>query len=175
MKNFLNNLILILCITFTTAAIANTETYEKPDTISVAISDDGIVQINQIVTENIGVENDHQGLDIYNERSCRYDTSIATSGYSSNISINKGIVRDTNNSQVQTSYSKFTQSRQRNTSRMRVYGTESSGQNLQGNYYYPEGNYYKSQGKKHCYTEQTQLFAETILLSRIRLCTRNWS
>ena len=165
--HFLKSLILLICISFTAVSTAKTIDYEKTDIVITDSVHDSVVQISQVTTQNIGDQNDSQGFDLCYEIGSGYSTGVTTSGYSSDISINKTVIRNTIGSKIETSDSKFTQSWRGNTSGMSMQRTGSRSKNIQRNHYDPEGNYYKSKGNDSGYYKPTQFLSKDIFLFRI--------
>lgn len=172
MKNlFIKSLVLILCLTFTNLSTAKAIDYETDQTYItdqyLINGDIDIMQISESIADEAGDFNDCEGLNLYNETSGRYHTSIETSRYGSDISINKGIVCYTYTSKVKPGNSKTEQSWRPNTSGVRMLRIESSCTSLQGDNYNPQGNYYLSEGNHYTYTESDELYSKALLLSGI--------
>lgn len=167
MKNFVTALILLVSLTFTTQA--NSIDYEKTNITTVDCIDIGIVQIAEDYTYQVGNNQDNPGYHIYNLASGRYTTSITTSGYSENITINKGADRSTCKDKKQSSYSKSTQSWRSNRSDLRVRGTEASCTNLQGSDYHSIKDYRTATGNHNLNTTANPQIIKAISIYR------NWS
>lgn len=163
MKNILFLLVTFLSISLTTQA--NTIDYEKPD---ITVTDQFDVDLLQVATD-IPIEanyNHCKGFDVFNLTSDRYITSITASRYSENIDAIKQINLTTTSGKKQICYSIIKQSRQRDTSGMRVQGAEGSCENLQGDYYNPEGNKYTTKGNLNGHTKPNEFYSKAILLDR---------
>jgi len=163
MKTFILSLILLLSISFTTQA--NTIDYEKPD---ITVTDQFNVDLLQVSADFTIERNDnyHQGLDVFQIGSCRYDASFTGSRQSDNITFAQSINFSTSGNKEQTRYSFIKQNWQPDTSRMRVFGITSSRQSLQTNYRSSEGNYYLSKGKNTSYYQSDELLSESVFSNR---------
>lgn len=164
MKNFFTALCLILFISLT----AQTNLNQTKDETTISIPDSGIDVILQVsdVTEQIRDTDNCQRLYLYDFAGDRYDSSIEKSGYSSDISINKQAISNTDTIQVQTSYSKFKQSGKRDTGGMLLRRTRAGSTDIQRNYDHASRSKYQTTRNYSANYQRAKLFTKSVFLVR---------
>ncbi len=169
MKTFITGLLIIFSLTFTTQTQAKTTSHETHHYFNIDCIDIGIMQITEVTAFKNGNNQDNQRLNLYDETSYRYLSSIATSRYSENIKVDQGAYRSTNDHKEQSSYSKFAKSWQQNTSNLRMRRIEGSGKSLQRDHYQTAVNYRATESNANLNSKGNPQITKTILIHR------NWS
>jgi len=166
MKNFVFGLILIFSLSFTTQTQAIGNDYEKPNISIVDHFDVSIMQVTEDFTFQVGNYQNSQGYNLFDFESGRHYSSIASSRYSKDYSINKGVDIATYFNKEQSSYSKFTQSWRPDRGNLYLRRAEASSTNLQGDHYHSEGDYYRTKGDDYHITKPNELYTEIVFLDR---------
>ncbi|NRR90655.1 hypothetical protein HSX10_03655 [Winogradskyella undariae] len=163
MKKILLALSLILFVGLTAQA---TNQNPKSDETSISIPYPDIHSIMQIsrITEHNRNDYNNTRFNTHKAGGVGYSTYFKTIGYGKNITVNIQAFRNTTANNIQTSYSKFKQTGQLNTSRMLLRQARGSAKGIQGDYDNATETYNKPTADYSSNYQRTQLFTKSVFL-----------